>query len=165
MALSPLLPIIARCRIERLSSGAICPNEARLERQSWIGGPASLTARPPPGPADLPEPLPSDLAGLVELQIASLLSGRAPPVDLIAESLGTSRRSLQRGLAQQGISYTDLLTKVRLRRAAEWLERSEKPVVEIAFDLGYADASNFTRAFRQLTGVPPSAFRQAAVRN
>ncbi|WP_338074191.1 AraC family transcriptional regulator ligand-binding domain-containing protein [Halochromatium glycolicum] len=83
--------------------------------------------RPPPGPADLPEPLPSDLAGLVELQIASLLSGRAPPVDLIAESLGTSRRSLQRGLAQQGISYTDLLTKVRLRRAAEWLERSEKP--------------------------------------
>jgi AraC-like DNA-binding protein len=109
--------------------------------------------------------LPSDLAGLVELQIASLLSGRAPPVDLIAESLGTSRRSLQRGLAQQGISYTDLLTKVRLRRAAEWLERSEKPVVEIAFDLGYADASNFTRAFRQLTGVPPSAFRQAAARH
>jgi AraC-like DNA-binding protein len=141
--------------------------------QTYIEFPrALLSLRPRQGEkrtpsrlAVLPEPLPSDLAGLVELQIASLLSGRAPPVDLIAESLGTSRRSLQRGLAQRGISYTDLLTKVRLRRAAEWLERSEKPVVEIAFDLGYADASNFTRAFRQLTGVPPSAFRQAAVRN
>ena len=106
--------------------------------------------------------LPSDLVGLVELQIASLLCGRTPPVDLIAESLGTSRRSLQRGLAEQGVSYTDLLTRVRLRRAAEWLERSDRPVVEIAFDLGYADASNFTRAFRQLTGVTPSAFRQTA---
>lgn len=110
------------------------------------------------------EVLPNDLAGLVKLQIASLLSRRTPPVDLIAESLGMSRRSLQRGLAEQGISYTDLLTKVRLHRAAEWLEHSEKPVVEIAFDLGYADASNFTRAFRQLTGVTPSAFRRATER-
>lgn len=115
-----------------------------------------------PRPTAPLEVVPSDLAGLVELQIASLLSGRAPPVDLIAETLGTSRRSLQRDLADQGVNYTDLLTKVRLRRAAQWLQCSDKPVVEIAFDLGYSDASNFTRAFRQLTGVPPSAFRQAA---
>jgi AraC-like DNA-binding protein len=110
------------------------------------------------------EVVPNDLAGLVELQIASLLSGRAPPVDLIAETLGTSRRSLQRGLAEQGVNYTGLLTKVRLRRAAEWLERSDKPVVEIAFDLGYADAANFTRAFRQLTGASPTTFRETAGR-
>ena len=108
--------------------------------------------------------LPTDLAGLVELQIASLLSGRAPPVDLIAETLGTSRRSLQRGLADQGVNYTDLLTKVRLRRAAEWLERSDRPVVEIAFDLGYADAANFTRAFRRETGASPTTFRETAGR-
>ena len=124
----------------------LCPGDQRL-------------AARPTAPLEV---VPSDLAGLVELQIGSLLSGRAPPVDLIAETLGTSRRSLQRGLAEQGVNYTDLLTKVRLRRAARWLERSDKPIVEIAFDLGYADASNFTRAFRKLTGVSPSAFRQAA---
>ena len=126
----------------------LCPDDQRL-------------AVRPTAPIEV---LPSDLAGLVQLQIASLLGGRTPSVDLIAETLGTSRRSLQRGLANQGVNYTDLLTKVRLRRAAEWLERSDKPVVEIAFDLGYAEASNFTRAFRQLTGVTPSAFRQAAGR-
>jgi len=120
---------------------------------------------PAAGPATPPEPLPRDLAGLVALQIAALLPGRAVSVDVAAETLGMSRRSLQRGLAAHGISYTDLLAHVRLRRAAEWLERTDKPVVEIALDLGYADASNFTRAFRRQTGVSPSAFRQVARRS
>ena len=113
----------------------------------------------PAGQSALSRPLPNDLAGLVELQIESLLRDRAAPVDLVAETLGTSRRSLQRGLAVQGVSYTDLLTAVRVRRAVTWLERTHKPVVEIAFDLGYTDASNFTRAFRRQTGVSPKAFR------
>jgi AraC-like DNA-binding protein len=108
-----------------------------------------------------PDLLPSDLSGLTELQIASLLSLGTPTVDLVAETLGMSRRSLQRGLADEGVNYTDVLAQVRLRRAAEWLAHGDKPVSEIAFDLGYADAPNFTRAFRKLTGVTPSAFRQA----
>ena len=120
--------------------------------------------RPAAGPTTAPDLLPSDLSGLVELQIASLLPGRTPPVDLIAETLGMSRRSLQRGLASLGVSYTDLLTMVRLRRAADWLERTDKPVVEIALDLGYTDASNFTRAFRRETGASPTRFRETAGR-
>ncbi|EXJ12634.1 AraC family transcriptional regulator [Imhoffiella purpurea] len=108
------------------------------------------------------ERLPTDLAGLAELQIQSLLCGQTVPIDLVAESLGTSRRSLQRGLAAQGVSYSDLLSGVRIRRAAQWLEDTDKPVMEIALDLGYSDASNFTRAFRRQTGVSPKAFRDAA---
>jgi AraC-like DNA-binding protein len=127
--------------------------------------PCQADQRPAAGPATLPDLLPSDLAGLVELQIASLLPDRALPVALMAETLGMSRRSLQRGLATLGVSYTDLLTMVRMRRAADWLERTDKPVVEIAFDLGYTDASNFTRAFRRQTGVSPHRFRQNALRD
>jgi len=41
--------------------------------------------------------LPSDLSGLTELQIASLLSLRTPTVDLVAETLGTSRLGLFAG--------------------------------------------------------------------
>ena len=124
-----------------------------LGRRQDPGGPAV-------GPSAYPTPLPNDLVGLVELQIESVLAGRAVPVDLIAESLGMSRRGLQRGLAARSISYRELLHRVRLRRAADWLTRSDKPVIEIALDLGYTDASNFTRAFRRQTGVSPQRFRQ-----
>jgi AraC-like DNA-binding protein len=121
--------------------------------------------RPRPGPAAAtPRPLPRDLAGLVELQLESWLPEGVAPVAQIAETLGMSTRSLQRGLAVEGKSYTELLDAVRLRRAAEWLERTDRPVVEIAFDLGYTDASNFTRAFRRQTGVSPQAFRRGARR-
>jgi AraC-like DNA-binding protein len=110
-------------------------------------------------------PLPNDLAGLVSLQIESLLSGHSVSLELLAESLGMNGRRLQRGLADQGASFTALLGAVRLRRAAEWLQRTDKPVVEIALDLGYTDASNFTRAFRRAIGVSPSMFRKAAGRH
>jgi AraC-like DNA-binding protein len=49
---------------------------------------------------------------------------------------------------------------VRLRQAADWLENTDKQVEEIAFDLGYTDASNFARAFRRQSGVSPQAFRR-----
>jgi hypothetical protein len=81
--------------------------------------------------------------------------------------------SLYRTLVQgQTIWLSAHDNRVRVNLGATWkpspgdrqarMKHSDKPVVEIAFDLGYADASNFTRAFRHLTGVTPSAFRQAS---
>jgi AraC-like DNA-binding protein len=125
-----------------------------------------LQARPavPPGlrdPSADVEALPGGLEGLVKLQIDSWLPDGIPSIDLVAETLWTSRRSLQRRLADRGTSYTDLLDAVRLERAVDWLERTDRPVVEISHDLGYADPANFTRAFRRWTGVPPDRFRRS----
>jgi len=103
--------------------------------------------------------LPLDLVGLVELQIESLLPTRAIEIDLVAESLAMSRRGLQRSLAQQALTYSQILAATRMRLAARWLARSDKPIAEIAFDLGYNDSSNFTRAFRRQAGASPQAFR------
>jgi AraC-like DNA-binding protein len=49
-----------------------------------------------------------------------------------------------------------------MRKAMAWLRDAEKPIVEIVLDLGYTDASDFTRAFRRRTGVSPQAVRDAA---
>jgi len=45
----------------------------------------------------------------------------------------------------------------------DWLDRSDKPVTEIALALGYTDASNFARAFRRHTGLSPRAYRNASL--
>jgi len=115
------------------------------------------------GPGSQPA-LPDTLGGMVSLQVESLLSDRTVLVDTVAESLGMSRRTLQRQLSDEGLTFSEVLAQTRVNRAAAWLENSDKPIVDIALDLGYRDASNFTRAFRRVAGVPPQAFRDAARR-
>jgi AraC-like DNA-binding protein len=108
----------------------------------------------------LDHPLPNDFGGLVQMQIASFLRLGAYEVDAIAESLAMSKRSLQRLLAEQGLSFSRMLAEARQRRAVDWLETTDKPVGEIAFDLGYTDSSNFSRAFRREIGMTPHSFRR-----
>jgi AraC-like DNA-binding protein len=83
-------------------------------------------------------------------------------IDTVAETLTMSRRSLQRSLAKQGLTYSQLLAETRMRQAADRLENTDEPIAEISFDLAYTDASNFTRAFRRQTGVSPQTFRYNA---
>ena len=51
------------------------------------------------------------------------------------------------------------MSETRLHHSRRWLEQTEKPILEIAMELGYRDASNFTRAFRRRLGISPQAFR------
>jgi len=107
--------------------------------------------------------LPEDLSGLVQIQLETLLPDRVFQIDIVAETLNMNRHKLQRSLAKQGLSYSLLLAETRMRRAADWLEKTDKPITELAFDLGYTDASNFTRAFRRQIGVSPQTFRDGTI--
>jgi AraC-like DNA-binding protein len=96
-------------------------------------------------------------------RVRSILGARArdlPLLDAIAAELGTSQRTLKRKLAEEGVSYSELVDEARSARAVA-LMRSELTVDEIADRLGYSDAANFTRAFRRWTGKTPRAFRKA----
>jgi len=149
----PALDVIGDARIVHR------PGPSYIELARSMLGQQRVCPRQPSAQGDALRPLPQDLAGLVELQIESWLPQGVPPVALVAESLGRSARSLQRGLAAAGVSYAELRDEVRMRHAAEWLTGTDKPIIDIALDLGYGDASNFTRAFRRRTGVPPRVFR------
>ena len=137
---------------------------------SYITLPRALMHRKFPGPPGangsgmeiVPDPLPTDFIGLVMSQVDALSAdGRDLHIDRIAESLGMSRRTLQRAIGREGLTYLGLLNDYRMGKAGEWLDRSEKPVTEIALDLGYTDASNFSRAFRRHTGLSPSDYRSS----
>lgn len=92
---------------------------------------------PPRHPSsDAMHPLPEDLYGQVRLQIDNLLSDARLSINTVAESLGMSRRGLQRGFSGQGLTYSRLLAESRLHQAAKWLQSSDKPIDEIAYALG-----------------------------
>ena len=62
-----------------------------------------------------------------------------------------------------GSDALSLLVQTRIRRAIELLRDTSRPVTEIAFDVGFADLSNFINAFRREVGVSPRHYRQAGL--
>jgi len=109
--------------------------------------------------------LPTTFVGLLEWQIDALITGSGNVhIETVAESLGTSKRSLQRAMANEGLNYSEVLGEIRMRRALHWLDHTDKTVMDIALALGYTDASNFARAFRRHTGLSPRAFRDDGLR-
>ena len=62
--------------------------------------------------------------------------------------------------ALTGSTPHQYLLRTRLRRAAIRLQEERTKIVEIAFDCGFGDVSNFNRAFRAEFGMSPRAYRR-----
>ncbi|MDF2669576.1 MAG: helix-turn-helix protein [Paenibacillus sp.] len=78
----------------------------------------------------------------------------------IAEQHGVSQRTLSKWFKQEtGENLGDFWIRSRMEKAKEWLLHSDMPVKEIAERLGYTTLQNFSRIFKQTTGVAPSYFR------
>lgn len=78
----------------------------------------------------------------------------------VARSLGLSRRTLTRRLAEHSVSFRDLVARVRQRRARLLLTDPTLTIAEISDRLGYGDAANFGRAVRRWYGCSPRALRE-----
>jgi len=78
----------------------------------------------------------------------------------VARVLGMSERTLKRKLQAEGAAFSELLDEVRGAHASALLRDPKLSIDEIAERVGYADTSNFTRAFRRWTGKTPAAFRK-----
>jgi AraC family transcriptional regulator len=61
-----------------------------------------------------------------------------------------------------GVTPHQYLVRSRLRHAARLLADDDRPVTDVALDVGFADLSNFVRSFHRAAGVSPRGFRQAA---
>lgn len=94
--------------------------------------------------------------------IASMLPLGNPTLRMLADVGGMSGRTLQRRLSEAGCTYSDLVETARLELAERLLRKKNVKIVDIAFQLGYADAANFTRAYRRWTGSTPQRFRRRA---
>jgi AraC-like DNA-binding protein len=88
-----------------------------------------------------------------------LLAGRRPGIEDVAKELGTSPRTLQRRLAEDGASFQQLLQEARRELARHYLLHSSLELNETAYLLGYEDAHSFFRAFHGWEGSPPGEWR------
>ncbi len=93
-----------------------------------------------------------------------LLAGSTADVHLVAETLGTSARTLQRRLQAGGLTFAGVVRRARYAAARQFLRDPGRKVGEVARALGYSDPAHFTRAFRSWAGSTPREFRRAGIR-
>lgn len=96
--------------------------------------------------------------------IEAQLPDGEPSAESVAHSLHLSLRSLQRHLADEGFRYDLLLNQCRQNLAMQHMRDPRSSLSEIAYLLGFADTSSFSRAFKRWTGQTPSQYRESLAR-
>lgn len=87
-----------------------------------------------------------------------------PKMDRIATDVGLSRSHFYQQFKRcVGVSPQHYLDWQRMTLATKALNSGEKPVAEIARDLGFSAPSHFTRFFVQHMGLSPSEFRRFTI--
>ncbi|MDF2670486.1 MAG: helix-turn-helix protein, partial [Paenibacillus sp.] len=78
----------------------------------------------------------------------------------LVDELQISQPTLSRWFKEEtGQHFGDYLISCRMEKAKEWLIHSDMPIKEISERLRYTSAQNFSRIFKQTTGVPPGSYR------
>lgn len=108
--------------------------------------------------AHLPEGL--GICGKVVDVLNKRIGHSSLSIDNIAEELNLSKRTLQRRLQQQGISFAELRDKVRFSHAIDYLVKQQTSIDRISSTLDFSDRTSFTNAFKRWTGLSPSTFRK-----
>lgn len=80
--------------------------------------------------------------------------------DDLAAWLNMSARTLHRQLQEEGASLQQLKDSVRRDLAVALLQRSSRPMKQIAEAVGFQNEKSFMRAFKTWTGATPESFRQ-----
>jgi len=100
-----------------------------------------------------------DLVARVERLVKARLP-QATTVETIAAELAMSPRSLQRRLAGEGASFTEILTGARVALAQDYLRHPGVSLVEVAARLGFRHASVLSRMLKRELGASPKSLRR-----
>ena len=95
----------------------------------------------------------------VENTIMPLLPhGKGRAVE-IAPRLGLSQRTFARRLSLEGLTFSEVLERLRVDLAERYLTDERLSISQIAWLLGYREVSAFTHAFKRWTGKTPREVR------
>jgi len=145
--------------------------DARIRLQqpySYIALENPLLSLPPPAaeasaPASLPhhyDNVPDNFVDALEQVMLAYIQDPDLSLEFTAGVCSTSKRTLQRTLTKMGTHYSELLAHARFRAACQMLQAPGVKVTDVAQWLGYSNPAHFSRAFRRIAGVTPSAYRR-----
>jgi AraC-like DNA-binding protein len=87
------------------------------------------------------------------------------PARELARRCGCSERHFRRLFKEQlGLPLKTWQIQLRLRKAARLLRASNTKVLDVALECGFPHLGQFNAAFKRLTGMTPSNWRQARPR-
>lgn len=98
-------------------------------------------------------------AARIRRHLREVAPAQWPDFDTLAREFHASPSTLRRRLENEGQSYRAILDDVRRDLAIALLSHSEKSIMEIAAELGFAEPSAFHRAFKKWTGTRPGEYR------
>ncbi|MEM6344991.1 MAG: helix-turn-helix transcriptional regulator [Bacteroidota bacterium] len=107
------------------------------------------------------EPQPDSYTEKVIGLVIAQLRKRKLGIEVVADDLSMSVRSLQMKLKEEGTSYQKLLNRIREQLAIAFLQEKKYSKSEIADLLGFSEISVFSRTFKKWTGQSPSEFQLA----
>jgi AraC-like DNA-binding protein len=84
-----------------------------------------------------------------------------PDFEVLARELHTASATLRRRLHEEGESYQSIKDQLRRDLAITYLSHSDRSVMDIALELGFAEPSAFHRAFKKWTGASPGHYRRS----
>ena len=100
-----------------------------------------------------------EMADRVRTEIVSKLPKHDATLQSVSAELDLSARALQTKLNQCGTNFEALLTEVREKTARRLLRETDIAITDIAYELGYADPSVFSRAARRWFQESPRDYR------
>lgn len=77
----------------------------------------------------------------------------------VAKALSVTPQYLSKVFSEEmGVKFSEYLSELRLRYAAELLQLSERSVTEVCYACGYGNLSHFLRCFKRRFGVTPKEY-------
>lgn len=81
-------------------------------------------------------------------------------IDVLAEQLALSRRSLERRFKKATANtISEYIQRVKIEVAKKELETGLKNINEIMYDVGYNDIKSFRGTFKKITGISPVKYK------
>ena len=102
----------------------------------------------------------SGVAGKVVDILQKRIGESSLSIEDIAADMNLSKRTLQRRLQQQVISFAALRDLVRFNYAIDCLLKKNMSIESTSNSLDFSDRTSFTNAFKRWTNLSPSVFRK-----